>query len=122
MEDYPRHERHEDGERKIFELREKRAEKQWGNAELYRKMHEYRSSIIYYDIVLEQYYDTAYADRALYGKAQVYMDLEEYENAKEQLLIFKDKFPDSDLMPAAERLLNRAISWSEDNQELEEDN
>ena len=52
-------------------------------------MREYRSSLIYYDIVLEQFYDTEYADDALYGKALVYVDLVEYTNAKDQLLLFK---------------------------------
>ena len=120
LEDYPTHSRREEAERKMFEIREKLAEKQWQNAELYRKMREFRSSIIYYDLVLEKYYDTDYADDALYGKALVYMDLEEYDNAKEQLLLFKEKFPDSEYMPSVDRMLNNAISWLEDTEsELE---
>jgi outer membrane protein assembly factor BamD len=120
LEDYPTHARSEEAERKIYELREKQAEKQWNNAELYRKMIEYRSSIIYYDIVIEQFYDTEYADDALYGKALVYVDLGEYTNAKEQLLLFKEKFPNSEIMPAVERLLSKTINWAED-EEPEED-
>jgi len=116
LEDYPRHEKREDAERKINELREKLAEKQWKNAELYRKMMEYKSSLIYYDIVLEQYYDTGFADDALYGKALIFMDREEYQDAKEQLLLLKNKFPESDLLPAAERLLRQAISRGEDDE------
>jgi outer membrane protein assembly factor BamD len=114
LEDYPTHPKREDADRKMFEIREKLAEKQWRNAELYRKMLEYKSSLIYYDLVLESYYDTEFADDALYGKAMVYMEMEEYDRAKEQLLIFKDKFPDSEIMPSVERMLNQAISWSED--------
>ncbi len=120
MEDYPTHARSEEAERKIFELREKQGEKQWNNAELYRKMREYRSSLIYYDIVLEQFYDTEYADDALYGKALVYVDLEEYTNAKDQLILFKEKFANSEILPAVERLLSKTIGWAED-EEPEED-
>jgi outer membrane protein assembly factor BamD len=114
LEDYPRHARSADAERKIFELREKQAEKKWNNAELYRKMMEFESSIIYYDLVLEKYYDTEFADDALYGKSQVLVELEDYNQAKEQLLLFKEKFSDSDLLPAVERLLSNVLDIIED--------
>lgn len=114
LEDYPRHPRSADAERKMYELREKQAEKQWNNAELYRKMLEYQSSLIYYDMVLEKYYDTDFADDALYGKAIVYTELEQYMDAKEQLLLFTEKFPNSDLFPAAERLLKKTLDRIED--------
>ena len=120
LEDFPVHPRSADAERKMYELREKQAEKQWNNAELYRKMLEFKSSLIYYDLVLEQYYDTDFADDALYGKAQVYIELEDYIAAKEQLLLFKEKFPQSDLMPAVERMLDRTLSRAEDLEQEEE--
>lgn len=114
VEDYPRHERREEVDRKLLELREKLAQKEFLNAELYRKMYRLRSSLIYYDIVLDRYYDTTWADDALIGKALVYIELEEWENAREQLLIFKDKFPDSDLEYIAERSLQKVNSNLED--------
>lgn len=117
LEDFPRHSRTADAERKMYELREKQAEKQWSNAELYRKMLEFKSSLIYYDIVLEKYYDTEFADDALYGKARVYMEMEDFNQAKEQLLLFKDKFPDSELLPAVERMLKRSLGKVEDEDE-----
>jgi len=109
LEDFPTNEKREEVEKKLIELREKLAEKQLINAELYRKMREYRSSIIYYDIVLDKYYDTDYADDALYGKAMAYIDLNEYQKAKEELLIFKDKFPGSKLNFKVERRLKEVI-------------
>jgi outer membrane protein assembly factor BamD len=117
LEDYPTHARNADAERKMYELRDKQAEKTWNNAELYRKMMEFESSLIYYDLVLERYYDTEYADDALYGKSQVLMELEQYVEAKEQLLLFREKFKDSEILPKAERLLNTAIDRVEDMEE-----
>ena len=114
IEDHPRHEKREEVEKKLLELREKLAEKEFLNADLYRKMYRLRSSLIYYDIVLERYYDTTWADDALVGKALVYMELEEWENAREQLLIFQSKYPDSDLEYIVERSLQKVTSKLED--------
>ncbi|NOQ97046.1 MAG: outer membrane protein assembly factor BamD [Calditrichae bacterium] len=114
IEDFPRHTRREDVEKQLLELREKLAQKEFLNAELYRKMFRLRSSLIYYDIVLERYYDTSWVDDALLGKALVYIDLEDWANAREQLLIFKDKFPDSDLNYAVERSLRKVSSNIDD--------
>ena len=97
LEDFPTNVHREEVEKKIFELREKLARKQWLNAELYRKMREFSSSLIYYDLVINSYYDTEYADDALLGKAQAYLEMEDYDKAKESMLIFKDKYPKSDL-------------------------
>lgn len=96
IEDYPRHNRREEVEKYLLELREKMAEKEYKNAELYRSMYRLRSSVIYYDIVLERYYDTSWADDAMLGKALAYIDMEEWQKAREQLLVLKDKFPKSE--------------------------
>lgn len=110
VEDFPRHALREDVDIKLLELREKLAQKEFLNADLYRKMYRFRSSLIYFDIVLARYYDTSWADDALLGKALVYLELEEWENARESLLIFKDKFPDSDFEYTVERSLRKAES------------
>jgi outer membrane protein assembly factor BamD len=114
LEDFPQHNKRDDVEKKLFELREKLAQKEFLNADLYRKMFRLRSSLIYYDIVLERYYDTSWADDALVGKALVYIELEEWVKAREQLLIFQDKFPDSDLEYIVERSLRKASSNIDD--------
>jgi len=108
VEEYPLSENRVEAEKKIVELREKMASKQWLNAELYRNMQEFNSSLIYYDVILERYYDTDYAEKAQYGKALVYLEMKEYQKAQEALLLFKDKFPNSDLKEVVERYLQRA--------------
>lgn len=111
IEDYPRHPKREEVEKRLLELREKLAYKEFNNAELYRKMFRLKSSIIYYDIVLERYYDTSWADDALLGKALTYIDLEEYQKAKEQLILLKNKFPGSDLDYTIERNLRKVTYY-----------
>ena len=109
IEDFPTHEKVEEAERKLSESREKLAYKMFDNAELYRRMRQYKSSIIYYDIVLERYYDSSYADDSQFGKALVYLELEDPIQAKTELLLFKDKFPQSDLLINVEKTLRQLI-------------
>ena len=107
LEDYPYDKRKEDAEKRILLLRNKLAFKNLQNAELYRKMGRLKSSIIYYDIVLESYYDSDWADKALYGKAIVYLNMDDLLKAKEELQLFKNKFPDSDIIQKVDaRLLD----------------
>jgi outer membrane protein assembly factor BamD len=114
LEDFPTHEKQEEAERKLYELREKLALKMYDTAELYRSMREFKSSIIYYDIVLDKYYDSSYADDAQYGKASAFIDMNDYTQAKTELLVFKDKFPQSELRADVDKLLEQVIAASSD--------
>jgi outer membrane protein assembly factor BamD len=87
----------EDAEKKIYELREKLAEKEWNNAEIYRKMSEYQAALIYFDQVLTKYYDTAWADDALLGKINTLIESDDYEQALLEVVKFEQQFPDSQL-------------------------
>lgn len=104
VEDYPTHELKESAEKKILKCREKLAVKQYTNAENYRKMHEYRAAIIYYNIVIEEYYDTELADDALIGIMKVHTELEEFESVKADYVKFKELFPHSELSEEAEEV------------------
>ena len=114
LEDYPFDKKKEEAEKKIFELRNKLAKKSLQNAELYRKMGNLKSSLIYYDIVLESYYDSDWADDALYGKAVVYINMEELLKAKEELQLFKEKFPGSDIMHKVDEKLLDVLAKEQD--------
>jgi outer membrane protein assembly factor BamD len=113
VEDFPGHKNREEVEKKLMELREKLAEKAFLNAELYRKMVWYQSSLIYYDIVLERYYDTSWADDAMLGKAIVYTEIGEWQEAKKVLLELEEKFPNTDLSYTITRYM-RKVETSED--------
>ena len=82
IEENPTHELKSEAEKNILELRNKLAKKDWGNAEVYRKIRKYKSAIIYYDQVLDNYYDTEWADEALLGKIRTYSEMGEYDTAQ----------------------------------------
>lgn len=97
IEENPTHKSKEDAEKKILQLRAKLAEKKWISADIYRKMREYNAALIYFDQVLEKYYDSQWADDAMYGKMVTYIDMEDYDSAKSEIIKFNQQFPMSDL-------------------------
>lgn len=104
IEDYPTHELKEPAEKRIISCREKIAKKQYKNAENYRKMHEYKAAIIYYGIIIDEYYDSTMADDALIGKMKVHYDMEDFESVKADYIKFKELFPQSDMKEEAVRV------------------
>ncbi len=95
IEDYPTHLLKEKAEKKIAILRDKLADKAYENAEIYRKMRKYRAAIIYYDQVIEKYYDSSWADKAMVGKIETYIEMEDYVMARKEVEKFRAQFPDS---------------------------
>ncbi len=83
----------------LTELKEKNAEKLYHNGDLYRKMGDYESALIYLNMVLVEHYDTKAAPKSLFKKAECYDRMEKYEEAKEALQIFLENFPDHEFLP-----------------------
>ncbi len=104
IEENPTHELKEKAEKKIFNLRNKLAKKEWQNAEIYRKMDEFDAAIIYFDQVLAKYYDTDWADDAQFGKIRTYLNAEDPEKAQMELVKFEQQFPSSELLNEVEKL------------------
>jgi outer membrane protein assembly factor BamD len=84
---------------KIMELRNKLAYKDYISGKLYLKIDDYKAAIFYFDHVLEEFFDTKYADDALYGKIQALINRKKYEIAKNEIERFEKKFSDSRLLP-----------------------
>jgi outer membrane protein assembly factor BamD len=97
VEEFPTDSLKEIAERKITALRNKLGEKEYKNAEIYRKMSEFNAAIVYYDLVLSKYYDTEWADDAQLGKVETYLDAEDVEQANLEAVKFEEQFPESDL-------------------------
>ncbi len=95
IEDYPTHPLKEKAEKRIATLRDKLAEKAYENAEIYRKMRKYRAAIIYYDQVIEKYYDSSWADKAMVGKIETYIEMEDFVMARKEVEKFRAQFPQS---------------------------
>lgn len=105
LEDYPQSELVPEVEKKLFECRRKLAKKEFKIGELYRKMRDYKAAIIYFDSVLENYYDTEYAEKAQYWKAECLRKQGEYQRAKTEFETFIEKYPQSHLVSEAKRKL-----------------
>jgi len=105
LEDYPHSDLKGEVEGKLFECRKKLARKSYKNGELYFRMGYYRSAIIYFDEVLESYYDTDYAPRAQFLKADSYLKLKEYEAARKEFETFLAKYEDNSRVALAQEKL-----------------
>lgn len=95
---YPKSKFATEADRRIRELKSKLALKAFKSAELYYNLGNYKSSIVYYDNILDEFFDTKYADDALYGKIQALMKKKRYDDAKREIIRFEDKFPTSEYL------------------------
>lgn len=100
----PKHDLVKDAETKIQELNTRLAGRMYDIADLYMKMDDYLAAAIYYDQVIEKYHDTRYAEPALLGKVRSLVARKRYEEAKETLGKFFEKYPNSSLIHDAEAL------------------
>ncbi|MDQ3020209.1 MAG: outer membrane protein assembly factor BamD [Bacteroidota bacterium] len=87
-----------EADRRIRELKNKLAFKEYKSAELYYTLGKYKSALVYYDAVLNEYFDTDYADDALYGKIQALISKKKYEDAKNEIVRFEEKFAASEYL------------------------
>ncbi|MBN2364585.1 MAG: outer membrane protein assembly factor BamD [Calditrichaeota bacterium] len=107
IEAYPDSEYRQKAEERILELRSKLARKQLLGANVYRKMGIYDSAIIYYNILLEKYYDTPTAEEALFWKAECQYKLKLYEEALTSFTIFVEKYPESSFVGEAKTRISK---------------
>ncbi|MGA7159539.1 MAG: outer membrane protein assembly factor BamD [Bacteroidota bacterium] len=92
---------------KIVELNNKLAKKEYDNGKLYYQLEYYKAAIEYFDVVLDRYHDSDYADDALLGKALALRERRDYAKALEAINLFFQKYPSSDLKKDAEALKTR---------------
>lgn len=92
---------------KISEVRTKIAKKTYKSGELYFKMHDYESAIIYFDLVLENYYDTGFAAEALFKKGASFLKMKNRSEAETAFNLLEEKYPDSTSIPKIARLLEK---------------
>jgi outer membrane protein assembly factor BamD len=95
---YPDDKNVSEAEKKIKELKNKLAYKDFHSGELYFKMDNYKAAIVYFDNVLDEYFDTEWADNSLYGKIQALIKKKKYEDAMKEIQRFEKKFGSSELL------------------------
>jgi outer membrane protein assembly factor BamD len=93
-----------DAEGKIKELKNKLAYKDYKSGVLYMKMENYKAAIYYFENVLQEYFETDYADDALYGKIQALIYKNKTEDALKEVERFEKKFPKSEYLNRVERI------------------
>ncbi|OQX94972.1 hypothetical protein B6I21_07855 [candidate division KSB1 bacterium 4572_119] len=93
LEDYPTSELKSETNKYMRKCREKLAKKYYVTAESYKKLTYYDAAIIYFDYVLDNYYDTEFSQQALMGKADCYFRMGNNEEAVKYYKIFLDKYP-----------------------------
>jgi len=91
-------------EARISELNTKLAEKDYENGITYMHMEYYKAATFYFDLVLDKYHDTPYAEPALFKKAEALTNRKKYSDAKEAIDKFLEKYPSSTLKSDATNL------------------
>lgn len=109
IEENPGHSLTPEAEKKIMAMREKLASKQLLGATTYRKMGIYDSAVIYYDIILERYYDTAVVAEAMFYRAECLYKLEKYLEAQTGYTAYLERFPEDDHVGDARSRLGEII-------------
>lgn len=118
LERYPGHELAPGAEQHVLELREKLAHKKFEAATLYERREMYRAAAAYYEGVFDQYPETEWADDALLGAIQSYIEYsaqsieqrqaERLQQAIDHYNRLTQVFPDSPLLDEAESLYEEA--------------
>ena len=113
-EEHPQHELRADAEKMHKKLREKLAEKKLIGATTYRKMGVYDSAVIYYDLLLSDYFDSPLVAEALYYKAECQFKLKEYELSQSTYTIFVEKFPKHKFANKSKKQLGKLLDLIQD--------
>ncbi|MBI4428851.1 MAG: hypothetical protein HY562_07000, partial [Ignavibacteriales bacterium] len=85
-------------------LNRKLAQKEFENGLVYMKMEYFKSATVSFDFVLEKFHDTPYAEHALLRKVEALVRRKRYQEGRQELEKFFDRYPSSELKAEAESL------------------
>jgi outer membrane protein assembly factor BamD len=91
-------------ESRIRDLMHKLAKKDYENGLIYMKMEYYKASVYYFDLILDKYYDTEFAEPAFFKKVQSLYLRGKYSEAARELDNFVKKYPASSFMSDVPKL------------------
>jgi outer membrane protein assembly factor BamD len=112
LEEFPDSEHAAEVYKKLSEARNKLAKKEFNTGNLYRKMDFCEAAIISFGEVLNFYYDTRYAEPALFYKAECLYKLQRYTQAREALEELLERFPQTSFQTQTKSLLNQISQLS----------
>ena len=104
LEQYPNSKYSDKITRQIQTLRNKLAHKSYSNGHLYFILDQYDSALIYYNNLLDQYYDTEWANQARLERAKCLIELGRQEEALAQVEELLTRSPNQDIRVEARRL------------------
>lgn len=104
IDQYPENKNVADAESKLRDLKNKLAYKDFYIGENYMKVDNFRAAAIYFQNVYENFIETEWADDAMLGHVDAYINARKYEDARLLLEKFYKLFPKSDLKPKADKL------------------
>lgn len=110
LEDFPDSPLASDVSAKLEAAREKLAKKEYNTATLYRRMAFHESALISYEDILSNYYDTRFAEPALYHKAECLLKLQRPAEAISSLRLLLEKYPKSEFRSRAAELLEKTVN------------
>jgi len=115
---YPDSDRVQESAGFITDLRSKLARKLYNAADLYMRTDQYEAAIIYYDLTIDRYPETRWAERALVNEINAYViyadnsvstkQRERYNKAVESYEKYLQLFPESNLRKRAEEYVDEA--------------
>ncbi len=108
IEDFPASELRPEAEELIIQMRLKLAEKHYESGRQYLKWRRYSSARLYFELVLEQFYDTPFADQARVGFVFSYLLEDDLAAAEDYLSLEKERFRDEQLWEEARGYIERA--------------
>jgi outer membrane protein assembly factor BamD len=101
---FPTNSKVPEAERKIAEMNEKLAHKEYFTGYIYTKLDAFNAAIIYYDDVIENYHDTKYASMALYDKINLFVQLKRNTDALDSISKFIEKYPDDNRVKELQKI------------------
>jgi outer membrane protein assembly factor BamD len=107
VEQYPEHKNVGQADKKIKELRNKLAYKDFRTGEIYMKNDNYRAASLYFQNVYDTYIDSDFADDAMVSNAEALINGSRFDQAKAVLERFYKLFPNSDQKSRADKLINK---------------
>ncbi len=107
---FPLDKRVEEAEKKIKELNEKLAQKEYNSGLIYERMEYYNAAIMYYERVFETYHDSKFAPLALYRKINLLIDKNRTAEALKDIATFLAKYPESEYAGEVKKLQNKIVA------------
>ncbi len=93
---FPLDKKVEEAEKKIAELHNKLAQKEYRSAVIYEKMEYLNAAIDYYKLVTDTYHDTEFAPMALYNKIQIELQKERKADVLNDIAEFLSRYPENE--------------------------